>query len=58
MASFRRRVLFGGLLRNVSVTVWLESALREETDQSLLLRDCLGRLNPSWVAPEKGSQVR
>lgn len=46
-----------GLLRNVSATVWLKSALGEETDQSLLLWGCLGRLKPSWVASVKGSQV-
>lgn len=54
MASFRRDILFRGLLRNVNALVWLKSTLLVS---SLLLRGCLGRRKPNWVAPMKGSQV-
>lgn len=56
--SFRRDVLFGGLRRNVSAAVWLRSSLGKEMDQSLLLRGCLVRLKPSWVAPVRGGHAR
>lgn len=47
--SYRRGILFGGSLRNISATVWLKSSLGEEMDQSLLLRGCLvGGTRERW----------